>query len=531
MRIVLLCCVVACSVPAKHAPGDGMVGGDGGGGGGDGGDGLTVTLTGQPPALGNQASVTFAFTVSAPATVECRLDSDDYAPCPPPSKTFDAVVEGMHAFDLRATAGADQAAIPTYSFAIDTTPPMLAITGQPASASPVAAGQFEFTIGDATSATCALDASAAAPCTSPYSYSGLGDGSHTFALQATDAAGNTASKSYTWTVQTTPPMLAITSEPPALSAVASGQFQFTIGDSVAVTCQLDAQAAQPCTSPWSYTGVADGSHTFTLRGTDAASNVTTTSYTWTIDTTPPSLAITGGPASYANTTTAQFAFTTGDASTVTCQLDGNGAAACTSPWSYTGLAQGSHSFTLRGTDAAGNTATKVYTWTVDTVAPVVMLTGAPAAETNSKTATFSFTTTEGSTTCRLDNGSIVACSSPTSYSSLADGAHGFSVTATDLAGNTGSKSYNWLVDTTPPTISGLAYTCNVSVITVTWSVVDNGSGLYSGTCSYAGSSWDCFNARSYTGNLMGSSTVFYVTYTDAVGNSATKMITISSLAC
>ena len=53
--------------------------------------------------------------------------------------------------------------------------------------------------------------------------------------------------------------------------------------------------------------------------------------------------------------------------------------------------------------------------------------------------------------CKLDTGSFPACTSPKSYSSLADGDHTFQVRATDAAGNTGpAASFSWTVDTVAP---------------------------------------------------------------------------------
>lgn len=49
---------------------------------------------------------------------------------------------------------------------------------------------FTFTATQPSSFTCSLDGAAYTPCQSPSSYSGLAPGTHTFAVRATDAAGN-----------------------------------------------------------------------------------------------------------------------------------------------------------------------------------------------------------------------------------------------------------------------------------------------------------------------------------------------------
>lgn len=535
--------LAGCSVPLKLASdggtggGGGGGGGDGGGGGGDGtGDAPVVTLTGQPAALGNQTSVTFTFTVSEPATVECRLDSNPYTTCPPPSVMFPTLADGMHTFDLRATANGAEGSIPTYSFAIDTAPPVVAITGQPASASPVAAGDFQFTIGDAVSATCALDSATPQACTSPFAYSGLADGAHTFSLVATDAAGNPTTKTYSWTVQTTPPSLAITSEPPSLSAVAMGQFQFTTGSSVTVTCQIDSGTATACTSPYAYSGLADGSHTFTLTGTDAANNVTTKTYTWTIDTTPPTLAITGEPANPTNATGATFTFTIGDSQTATCQLDGNGAAPCSSTEIYSGLIPGTHAFTLRGTDAAGNTATQIYNWVIDVTAPTVMITAKPADPSTTRAGSVSFTVSDGTPTCKLNGASYVACSSPWSFTSTTDGTNTVTVHSTDGAGNVGAAAYSWTIDTVAPTVTLAAvdYSGCPSTAYISWSDSDATTGIASCTCGYTGvTAFDCTTQTSYAATIpLSGSKTFTIRCTDGAGNmSVLKSATVNMAAC
>jgi hypothetical protein len=74
------------------------------------------------------------------------------------------------------------------------------------------------------------------------------------------------------------------------------------------------------------------------------------------DTTPPDTVINSGPSGTVKTRDASFTFSsTEPSSTFECSRDGAAFSACSSPWEYTGLANGSHTFKVRATDAAGNT--------------------------------------------------------------------------------------------------------------------------------------------------------------------------------
>ena len=92
-----------------------------------------------------------------------------------------------------------------------------------------------------------------------------------------------------------------------------------------------------------------------------------------------------------------------------------------------------------------------YEWTVDTAAPdAPQLSGAPSGSTNSTDASISFDG-EGTFTCSVDGGAYEPCTSPQSFSGLADGPHSFAVKATDAAGNESQPaSASWTVDTIAP---------------------------------------------------------------------------------
>ena len=90
------------------------------------------------------------------------------------------------------------------------------------------------------------------------------------------------------------------------------------------------------------------------------------------DTTPPETTITTGPSGSTNSSSATFDFSSSEAdSTFECSLGGMPFSACTSPKAFNELGEGTYTFKVRATDAAGNTdATPASrTWTIDSTAP------------------------------------------------------------------------------------------------------------------------------------------------------------------
>ena len=131
--------------------------------------------------------------------------------------------------------------------------------------------------------------------------SGLSEGAHTYTAKAMDAAGNTSSASNARTVKvdTQPPSAPAITNPVdnsydndgafTLSGTAEANSTVAIfeGTNSKATTQTDTQGN------WSesLSGVADGSHTYTAKATDAAGNTSALSNasTLTVDTTPPTV--------------------------------------------------------------------------------------------------------------------------------------------------------------------------------------------------------------------------------------------------
>jgi peptidoglycan/xylan/chitin deacetylase (PgdA/CDA1 family) len=411
-------------------------------------------------------SASFAFSSSeSGSTFECKLDSGAWAGCASP-KAYSGLAQGAHTFSVRATdaAGNADATPASRTWTVDTVAPSttLGSTG-PSGTVASASASFEFSSADATATfECQLDSGAWGACASPKSYSGLGQGSHTFSVRAKDPVGNTDATpaSRTWTVDTVAPSTSISDGPSGTVASGSASFQFSSADGTATfECQLDAGAWAPCASPKSYSGLGQGQHTFSVRAKDAVGNVDATpaSRTWTVDTVAPSTSISDGPSGTVASTSASLQFSSADGTaTFECQLDSGGWAACVSPKSYSGLGQGQHTFSVRAKDPAGNTdATPAsHTWTVDTLAPGVSITSAPPATAETASASFEFSSPDPGATfeCRLDAAAWGGCTSPTAYSGLADGSHTFDVRATDALGNVDATpaSHTWTVAVPPP---------------------------------------------------------------------------------
>src|SRR5262249_39187992 len=141
----------------------------------------------------------------------------------------------------------------------------------------------------------------------------------------------------------------------------------------------------------------------------------------------------------------------------TCQIDARPTVSCMPGKTYhTGsLSDGTHTLSITATDLSGNAGTTTFNWTVDTVPPVLTITGGPPPSTNKTTATFYLASNEAGSTysCTLD-GAPLTCKPTTSLTGLADGTHTLIATAIDPAGNSSAPvTRTWSVDTAAPTIA------------------------------------------------------------------------------
>ncbi len=126
---------------------------------------------------------------------------------------------------------------------------------------------------------CRLDEHDMSPCSSPVAYSHLSEGDHSFSVHATDSLGlesgvNPTDPVREWTVDTTAPVVTIDSAPSGSTSATTAGFRFHADDpNASFECTLDGGSWTACASPRSYSSLALGDHSFRVRATDAAENV------------------------------------------------------------------------------------------------------------------------------------------------------------------------------------------------------------------------------------------------------------------
>ena len=326
------------------------------------------------------------------------------------------------------------------------------IEAAPPDPSASAAATFSFSLPSAAAFRCKLDEAEWTPCSSPVSYAGLADGEHVFRVRGVDEGGKAGPQAvHRWRVDTGLPVTLV-SGPPAVTSSARATFAFTTA-AAGAECRLDGQPFAPCASPVVLAGLPDGERVFQVRAVDAAGFPgPPASWTWTVDTRPPAIAV-GGPRGVVARRTALITFTVDEAGPVTCRLDGGAGAPCSSPLVLAGLAEGLHALEVQATDAAGNVGSASLAWRVDVTAPALDVPSPAPVEADGpggSPVAYSVTATDRGAPLPP---AAVSCT-PRAGSTFPLGRTVVGCTATDEAGNRSAATFPVLVrDTTPPAIN------------------------------------------------------------------------------
>jgi hypothetical protein len=275
------------------------------------------------------------------------------------------------------------------------------------------------------------DTSGIASCDDPVTYNGPDGTGITVDGTCTDNAGNSATGSFTFDYDATPPTVYATPDRPADN---NGWYNHPL--TITFTGDDDTSGIASCDDPVTYNGPDGTGITVDGTCTDNAGNSATGSFTFDYDATPPTVYATPDrPADnngwYNHPLTITF---TGDDDT-------SGIASCDDPVTYNG--PDGTGITVDGTctDNAGNSATGSFTFDYDATPPTVNILGISDGD------EFDFGDSLPSVTCdATDNLSgIESCTIDPATLPTSVGTHTITVTAKDNAGNEASTSIQYTI--------------------------------------------------------------------------------------
>ncbi|MBI5847209.1 MAG: Ig-like domain-containing protein [Nitrospirae bacterium] len=366
----------------------------------------------------------------------------------------------------------------------------------------------------------------------------LTEGQNSISVSATDSAGNASNEQRSITLDTTLPLVKISS-PATGSYINKGTTAVSgqIADATITSVIINGVDAIVADSGFSLSSLSlsEGSNTITATATDAAGNIGSDTVTVVADTIAPAITIDPTP-QYTNQSSIEIRGRVDDqtASTITIQGTTVSIPAGGGPYAITVvLSAGTNSITAMATDSAGNTSEAMRTITADAVAPILKITSPVAgAYIGSHSVTVSGTVSESSSTKVVVNGQeaqVTGNSFTLQSLTLSEGSNAIQAEATDAAGNKGSDGISVISDTIAPvvTITAPADGLKTSnrVQTVSGSAID-ASPIVSATLNDAPLSLasTAFNQQI---TLQEGSQTITVKATDKAGNIGTATVTVT----
>ncbi len=205
-------------------------------------------------------------------------------------------------------------------------------------------------------------------------------------------------------------------------------------------------------------------------------------------------------------------------------------------YTFNDLADGTYTVLVSAYDQLGNYEDETVTFTVDTVAPTLVIATPMEGQTlNATSVAVSWTTSDTNpVTVRvsIDNGSWETVNGDQVTMSLANGPHTVRVNATDQAGNYNESSVQFTVDTDTPIVAFVspaegAYVNSTQGI-VEWEASDATSMLNSTLVRVDGGDWTELGAATgWIYSLGDGPHTIEVRVTDSAGNYATAMLNIT----
>jgi hypothetical protein len=237
------------------------------------------------------------------------------------------------------------------------------ITSSPDDQTEETSASFSFEANEPVSTfECKLDDGSFEECVSPENATGpLAPGEHDFAVRAVDLAGNVGEPAtFEWAIEEGEgPSIAITDGPDEITNQPRANFTLEPGSgAVSLECSLDDGDFEACPNLVSF-DVDEGDHTLAARALNAAKIAgPEASYSWTLDTTPPTVEILSLDKTSSSVV---IGFEPSEqVSLLECTLTSEAGPPpsepdCLSPIQYDGLTESTvYVFSVVATDAAGN---------------------------------------------------------------------------------------------------------------------------------------------------------------------------------
>lgn len=385
-----------------------------------------LTLTGPAHGSLHLTAQTLSWTATD-ATTEGKLDTLTII-----SGALVAM-EGDFVWTVSAEDAAGNVTSQTRLFGIDASAPVIVLFAPAQGAYVNGPALLDWTVTDAHPRTVValLDGN---PITAPAS--ATAEGLRTLTATATDALGNTASASRSFTIDDTPPVITISgvTSGALLRGPVSPVFSATDINLFTVSATLNGA---PFTSGTQVS--ADGDFTLEVIATDRANNVSTRQVLFTLDAMPPQIQVAGVMDGQVSATSLTPSFTATDAhlAQVSATLDG-------APWLSGApvVTEGPRLLVVTASDAAGNSAQRIISFTLDFTAPVISITGVTNGATGASFMPIVSVTdaTAVTTSITLDGAPFSSGTAVTS-----SGAHVLAVTARDAAGNLATRTVTFTV--------------------------------------------------------------------------------------
>jgi large repetitive protein len=395
------------------------------------------------------------------------------------------------------TPAAETSTAATASYALDITPP-IALTPSPASSSSsnrtpafsLTGGPLDPTdtvgctvSGGGTVTTCTTS-------TVKLDLSGLADGPYTLTVTVTDSAGNTTSRTATYTLL--PP------RPVVVPASASGNGN-TVGvtitepaSGVTLTCTVTGPSTTATLTPCQagantldLSSAADGTYTITVTATDSLGLTSTGTATYLVDRHVTTPAVTVAKASGSgHTVGVTVSEPDTDGVTLSCSVSGPGTvtlSGCGTSMTLdiaAGAADGVYVVSVTATDGLGNTSTGTATYTLVPPAPT---TATPDQTSSTGTASWTMADAVPGVTyaCSVTGGATVDCttgSTVTLTGTSADGTYTVTVRAVDGLGNAGDPT-TLTYTLVPPAPTAPAASQTASDPNASWDLSDTVAGV------------------------------------------------------